>query len=312
LAFLAGLLGGLTHLNADREIEALRLLGISPQQVLKPLLGLAMILCLVTMSFTFWLAPRANYKWLQTMVESVLTRTNFQVIPGQFNESFPANVIYIDSQDSQGKWHDIFLYRKEEENGVQVVTAREGEMWPAPDLKAAWLRLADGYSFRFDLSQPETIGFNQFKRQEQLVDLKNLLPPVSLEKKYREKSLKELLADWRKIKVDKNKNRGELLAIQVELNKRVSIPAACLVFVFLGLGLGWRRWPGGRAGGYGVSLIILVIYYTLLVFGQSQAEAGRLAPLVGLWLPDFLALVAGCLTYLSACREVQIGFLSGN
>jgi len=53
LAFLAGLLGGLTHLNADREIEALRLLGVSPRQVLKPLLGLAMILCLVTMSFTF-------------------------------------------------------------------------------------------------------------------------------------------------------------------------------------------------------------------------------------------------------------------
>ena len=311
LAFLAGLLGGLTHLNADREIEALRLLGVSPQQVLKPLLGLALILCLVTMSFTFWLAPRANYKWLQTMVESVLTRTNFQVIPGQFNESFPANVIYIDSQDSQGKWHDIFLYRKEEENGVQIVTAREGEMWPAPDLKAAWLRLADGYSFRFNLSQPETIGFNQFKRQEQLVDLKNLLPSVSLEKKYREKSLKELLADWRKIKMDRNKNRGELLAIQVELNKRVSIPAACLVFVFLGLGLGWRRWPGGRVGGYGVSLIILVIYYLLLVFGQSLAEAGRLAPLVGLWLPDFLALVAGCVTYLSACREVQIGFCPG-
>jgi len=94
----------------------------------------------------------------------------------------------------------------------------------------------------------------------------------------------------------------------VELNKRVSLPAACLVFVFLGVGLGWRRWPGGRVGGYGVSLIILVIYYFLLVFGQSQAEAGRLAPSLGLWLPDFLALVAGWLSYLSACREVEIRF----
>jgi len=308
LAFLAGLLGGLTNLNADREIEALRLLGVSPRQLLKPLLGLAMILCLVTMSFTFWLAPRANYKWLQTMVESVLTRVNFQVVPGQFNESFPANIIYIDGQDSLGKWQGIFLYRKEEQEEVQVVMARKGEMWPAPDLKSAWLRLTDGYSFRFNLSQPETIAFDQFKRQEQLVDLKNLLPPVSLEKKYREKSLEELLADQRKIKAGRNKNRRELLAIQAELNKRISLPAACLVFVFLGLGLGWRRWPGGRVGGYGVSLIILVIYYLLLVFGQSQAEAGRLAPQVGLWLPDFLALVAGWLTYLSACREVEIGF----
>jgi len=184
-------------------------------------------------------------------------------------------------------------------------------MWPAPDLKSAWLRLTDGYSFRFNLSQPETIAFDQFKRQEQLVDLKNLLPPVSLEKKYREKSLEELLTDRQKVKADRNKNRRELLAIQVELNKRVSLPVACLVFVFLGLGLGWRRWPGGRAGGYGVSLVILVIYYFLLVFGQSQAEAGRLAPPLGLWLPDFLALVAGWLTYLSACREVEIRFCPG-
>jgi len=311
LAFLAGLLGGLTNLNADREIEALRLLGVSPRQLLKPLLGLAMILCLVTMSFTFWLAPRANYKWLQTMVESVLTRVNFQVVPGQFNESFPANIIYIDGQDSLGKWQGIFLYRKEEQEEVQVIMASKGEMWPTPDLKSAWLRLTDGYSFRFNLSQPETIAFDQFKRQEQLVDLKNLLPPVSLEKKYREKSLEELLTDRQKVKADRNKNRRELLAIQVELNKRVSLPVACLVFVFLGLGLGWRRWPGGRAGGYGVSLVILVIYYFLLVFGQSQAEAGRLAPPLGLWLPDFLALVAGWLTYLSACREVEIRFCPG-
>ena len=112
------------------------------------------------------------------------------------------------------------------------------------------------------------------------------------------------------MKVDKNKNRQEFLAVRVELNKRVSLPVACLAFVFLGLGLGWRRCPGGRAGGYGISLVVLVLYYVLLVFGQTRAEAGQLSPFVGLWLPDFVALAAGWLAYYSASQELEAGLLS--
>jgi LPS export ABC transporter permease LptF len=307
LAFMAGLLGGLSHLNADREIEALKLLGVSPRQVLKPVLGLAMIFSAVTLSFTLWLTPQANYRWLETMVQSVLTRVNWQVEPGQFFESFPGNVIYVHKKDSQGRWQGVFLYRKEEQNNIQLMAAESGGIRPGPDLKTAWLTLTDGYSYKFDLGHPETAGYNKFKKQEQLLDLKNLFPPVSLEKQYREKNWKELLADWNKLRDDRSKNKKELLALKVELNKRWSLPAACLAFAFLGLGLGWRRWPGGRAGGYGVSLVIVILYYGLLVFGQTQAAAGHLSPSIGLWLPDFLALAAGLLAYFSARREAQPG-----
>jgi len=109
LAFLAGLLGGLAHLNADREIEVLKLLGVSQRQVLKPVLGLAVILSAITLSFTLWLTPQANYRWLQTMVQSVLTRVNWQVEPGQFFESFPGNVIYVHKKTATGDGRASFF-----------------------------------------------------------------------------------------------------------------------------------------------------------------------------------------------------------
>jgi LPS export ABC transporter permease LptF len=311
LAFMAGLLGGLAHLNADREIEALKLLGVSPRQLLKPVMGLALVLSGLTLSFTLWLTPRANYRWLQTMVQSVLTRVNWQVEPGQFLESFPGNVIYVHKKDNQGKWQGVFLYRKEEQNNIQIMVAESGEIRPGPELKTARLTLTDGYSYKFDLSQPETAGYNKFKKQEQLLDLKNFFSSFSLEKKYREKSWGELLADWKKLKEDRSKNKNEILALEVELNKRWSLPAACLAFAFLGLGLGWRRWPGGRAGGYGVSLVVVMIYYGLLVFGQTKVATGHLSPSIGLWLPDFLALAVGLLAYFLAGQEVWTGLYPG-
>ncbi|MDD8020738.1 MAG: LptF/LptG family permease [Acidobacteriota bacterium] len=310
LAFMAGLLGGLAHLNADGEIEALKLMGVSPGQLFKPVMRLALILSLVTLLFTFWLAPRANYEWLQTMIHSVFNRVNLQVEAGQFAESFPGHVIYVHQKDEAGNWQGIFLYKKEEQDNMLVMLAESGQMRPGADLKTAGLTLVNGSSYRFNLNQPETIAYNEFKKQEQLIDLKKLFPLISPEKRYREKSLKELLTDWKKLGTEKN--RQESLALKVEFNRRCSLPAACLFFAFLGLGLGWRKWPGGRAGGYGVSLVVLAVYYVILVFGQTRAQAGKIAPFLGLWLPNALVLLAGLYAFFSASRESRAGIFPGS
>ena len=70
---------------------------------------------------------------------------------------------------------------------------------------------------------------------------------------------------------------------QVEFNRRLAFPAACLVFALVALPLGARPRRGGRAGGFLMALIIVCAYYVLLAIGAGMARDGTVAPWLGIW-----------------------------
>ncbi|MCX8160530.1 MAG: LptF/LptG family permease, partial [Candidatus Saccharicenans sp.] len=304
LAFISGVLGGLGRLAGDRETEALRLLGISPGRVLKPVLLLGTILCLIDLSFTFWLAPAANYRWLQTMVNSVLSEVKLELEPGQFVESLPGKVLYMEKMDKNRLWQDVLIYQKDEAGRVEIILARGARMELQPEKQEAWIFLEKGKRYGLNPEDPDSLSLAEFERSQQPLDLKRLRPSFMLEKKSREKSIREL---WLDRKVLARKGGPESRLVALELNKRLSLPATCLLFVFLGVGLGWRRWPGGRVGGYGLSLLVILIYYFLLVAGEQKALQGSFAPWLAMWLPNFIILAAGLYFFYRAFKEGQAG-----
>ncbi len=87
----------------------------------------------------------------------------------------------------------------------------------------------------------------------------------------------------------------------VEIHKKYSIAAACLIFILLGapLGLSIRR------GGLGVSALIpigvFLLYWTTLVQGEKLADRGLMSPWISMWTANILVgLVAlGMFLYVS-------------
>lgn len=290
LAFMSGVLGGLGRLAGDRETEALRLLGLSPGRVLGPVLVLGSGLFIICLIFTFWLTPAANYRWLQTMVNSVLSEVRLDLEPGRFLESLPGKVLYLEKMKAGGQWQEIFLYQKDDSGGVEIIAAGEARLELWPDRKEAWILLEKGRSYRLRPEDPDSLSLAEFERSRQNLDLKSLKQNFSLEKKSREKDIKEL---WKDRKLFRGQDTYESRLTALELHKRFSLPATCLLFVFLGVGLGWRRWPGGRLGGYGLSLLLILAYYFLLITGEQKALQGSLAPWLAMWLPNVIVLAAG-------------------
>jgi LPS export ABC transporter permease LptG len=77
-----------------------------------------------------------------------------------------------------------------------------------------------------------------------------------------------------------------------ELQKRYSIPAACLVFGLIGLALGATNRRDAKLAGFVVGVAVIFSYYLLLWFGQSLVR-GQLVPS---WLAAWLAnIVLGTL-----------------
>lgn len=304
LAFMAGALGGLGRLAGDRETEALRLLGISPGRVLKPVWLLGTVLFLVCLSFTFWLTPAANYHWLQTMVNSVLSEVRLELEPGRFVESLPGKVIYMESPGINRDWRDIFIYQKDETGRVEIISAREGRLVLQPERQEAWILLEKGRVYRLLPEDPDSLDLVEFERSQQALELKGLRPSFSLEKKSREKNIKELWLDRKRLA---GKNNTESRLVALELHKRLSLPATCLLFVFLAVGLGWRRWPGGKLGGFGLSLLVILAYYFLLVAGEQKALQGSLAPWLAMWLPNLIILGVGLHFFVRVLRKDRPG-----
>jgi len=89
----------------------------------------------------------------------------------------------------------------------------------------------------------------------------------------------------------------------VEINKKYSIPAACLVFVFIGapLGIVARRGTFGVAAS--LSLGFFVVYWASLIGGEKLADRGYISPWLGMWAANILLSVLGLYLTIRMGRE---------
>ena len=144
MSVLMGILAGLSRLSSDAEITAFKTLGISYKRLLRPVLVFSFLGFIMTSFLTLYLAPRANYKWVQTFSESVLTRVHFNINPREFNDSIPNTVIFIQDITPEMDWRNIFVYFATPPDEPKVILAREGRLNFYPEERRATLELMDG------------------------------------------------------------------------------------------------------------------------------------------------------------------------
>jgi lipopolysaccharide export system permease protein len=87
---------------------------------------------------------------------------------------------------------------------------------------------------------------------------------------------------------------SELQWYWIEFWKKYSIPAACFTLIFLGFPAGMFAKRSGRSIGFGIGFVIAVIFWSLLLLGQSVAmDNAALSPMLAMWFPNLLFFVAG-------------------
>ncbi len=80
---------------------------------------------------------------------------------------------------------------------------------------------------------------------------------------------------------------------QVEIQKRLAMPVACLLFFFISFPLGLVVKRSGKGMSFALALVVFLIYYTFLNIGLSRADQGKLHPFVGAWTANFVILGMG-------------------
>ena len=102
---------------------------------------------------------------------------------------------------------------------------------------------------------------------------------------------------------DKNVTDQSLQQYRVEFNRKFSMPVACLVFAFFAFPVGIRARRSGRTVGFGVGLLVAIIYWGLLIAGQTFGVRMSLSPSISMWLPDAVVFAAGAIIFAAGRRS---------
>jgi len=316
MSVLMGILAGLSRLSSDAEITAFKTLGISYKRLLRPVLVFSFLGFIMTSFLTLYLAPRANYKWVQTFSESVLTRVHFNINPREFNDSIPNTVIFIQDITPEMDWRNIFVYFATPPDEPKVILAREGRLNFYPEERRATLELMDGMIHSYPLNNIDDYRITSFGHYEEELDVEGAFPKIGAKKRVREKDIKELWVDSKRIKLEleefpvDQKNpmffdlkKKESISHRIEIHKKIALPFACFIFALLGLPLGAFTKKGGRTSGFTLSIGIILVYYILITAGEQIAMEGRISPFLGMWWPNILFFVVGLYFFIQSVRE---------
>lgn len=97
----------------------------------------------------------------------------------------------------------------------------------------------------------------------------------------------------------------EIYNYDVEIQKKYSLPVACIIFVLLGAPLGIMVKKGGFGVAAGISLFFFLIYWAFLIGGEKLSDRGIISPFWGMWAGNVFFGVVGILLIIRTNLEVK-------
>lgn len=295
-SLLIGSLMALNRLSADSEVIAAQASGISLFRLTRPLLFCATVGALLSSYLTLVVIPQMFADAKQIKKDLLLNALTAPIIPQSFNTNFPNTLIFIrEIQKETGDWLGVFIVRKiEAQDGNSkslVLTASRAKLRLTETAPLTIeLELLNGILATISSQSPEKQTIVRFSNQE--FKLSSGSPGVS------QAIEKELSSQESSLNQLSNKSRAaespqERRQAQVELQKRLSLPVACIILVLLAIPLGSTTTrKSGRAVAFALGFMLAIAYYLILMAGQNLALSGGLPAWFGVWLPNIMGTIA--------------------
>lgn len=299
MATLLASLIAFSRLNEDNEIIALRSSGISLYQIFPPVVIFSIISYLFASFIAIYLFPVGNHSMARLLFEVARSNTSIGIKQGIFNDSIPNIVLYANHISAHDQTMEgVFIFDERDPGLSNTIIARQGKISSNSKQMSINLHLTDGSIFMVskDLDSSRKLQFNSYDLNIELSDIMNRFS--SRMKRKKEMSIFELRRQLKKTE----KGTGKHNKLAIELQRKFSIPFACLLLGLIGLPLGLMRRTKGRSWGVALSFAVFMIYYILLFVSDSLGEIGKINPVLAMWIPN---MVLGATTFILIWRTAR-------
>jgi LPS export ABC transporter permease LptF/LPS export ABC transporter permease LptG len=302
MALLIGILVAFGRLSADREVVVMLACGVSPYRLLQPVL----ILALLCWGLTSWVLMRAmpdgNQAAREIMQEIAMDRAEGEVRPRVFFEDFPNVVLYVrEVSTTGGGWQDVLAADTTNPSQPIIYLARRGRMVVDREAKTIQMVLDDGTRHTAKPDDPTEYQILRFDSTIVSLDPESVFPRVAPPRGERELGVPELQQ-----LIDEQRAKGLSPHNTImELQRKFSIPVACLVFAVLGVALGASHRKDGKVASFVLGIGVIFVYYVIMFIGGSLTKGFWLPAWLSMWLPNIILGAAGIALLISRSRSAD-------
>jgi len=301
MAVLLSTLLSYGKLSANSELLALRSLGFKTSRIIAPAIAVSVFMTGLTFYFNDNLVPKSN-KLAELTLRSgvgssfnreksksniIFSRKGSRIDPNNKPtkvNTFLTHIFYASRFEKNTMW-DVTVLDFSRVNINQILTAKSAVF---NKNNSSWI-FEDGSIVSTDsIGQTTSINFKQYLYPfvEGPLDLAKVPKDAS------DMSLKEALEAERIYK--KIGDLKQIRKIQVRIQEKFTLPCACLVFGLIGSILGSKsNLRSSKSQGFGLSVILILIYYLMSFICSSFGVKGLLPPIIAAWFPVLISLFGG-------------------
>ncbi len=302
MAVLLSTLLAYGKLSSNSELLALKSLGIKTSRIISPAIALSIFMTGLTFYFNDNLVPASN-KLAETTLRAGIG-SSFNGEQGKDNIMFSRYGSRIKASNKKPTKINTYLthifYASWYENNImegvtvldfsredfqQVLKAKNGRF----DKKSSSWIFSEGNIVSIDPSgQTTNIQFKEYTYPF----VEGPMELAKVPKDANEMTLKQAM-QAEKI-YEKTGNLKEVRRIKVRIQEKFTLPFACLVFGLIGSSLGSKsNLRSSKSQGFGLSVILILIYYVMSFLFSSFGVKGILPPIFAAWLPVLISLGGG-------------------
>lgn len=278
MATLLAALLAFGRLSGDSEVVAFRASGVSLYRLIIPVIFLGFLVSFANLGFSEIVVPQANQAAKNLLIETSgkhkpkLQKNIFvpELEHGTLKRIFYAQTLEGDTMK------DVIVQEFSDGRLSQILTAKE----------ALWKKDNDEWIFKSGIiyliaENGEYKHLIKFK--EQSVAIKYTPADFFIGDRNPEEMT---IAELKKFISLKTKMGEEVTGLNLQLNMKMALPFASLVFALLGAPLGISRRRASSSLGLGLSILVIFFYYILTFISMAIGEIGFLPPGIAAWLPN--------------------------
>lgn len=159
------------NLGESFELVAIKSSGISLLRFMRPLIGVAVLLCSITFVFANYVIPYANLKFITLYSEIYTKKPAFDLKEGVFFTYIPNYAIKVGKKDPDGKTiRNVVIFEQNNDIQDNCIVAEKGIMKISDDENYLEFNLENGYRYQERGSNNDTsnefirVGFKKFKK----------------------------------------------------------------------------------------------------------------------------------------------------